>query len=396
MAGLESRHGHHHHQTTGEARGISPNWQCLVHLWPPASATSSGPSTSLPSFNVAPFQGCTVRERELELWASVLVILYLLFHSRARSDRQAVPESYRDCCVRYSTEVLACRVVLHPLRTCYMQPAEPRTREALDRDPAKSRPREPRTQNPEPGNPDPDTKGSSYLPYPGTPKASPTRKEGEQTPVATLLPVTSKVTRSSHGLSPAQAVPETTCHCTCLPCCSPPMHATMYRVRASRPSTLPTLSSVSYSLCSSSSPLATTTTAAPIFTARLPHLALGQQRYKSVQVLRPHLLPSTSSHILHHHHLSPKNTKPFLNLRNHSACAQHASSDITVTLSTHEIYTSPHTNNMGVEIPTEQWAQVCKQVGGRKFGLNPTNQPQSAFPPLPSPPLPSVPLLAPP
>lgn len=149
------------------------------------------------------------------------------------------------------------------------------------------------------------------------------------------------------------------------------MHATMYRIRASRPSTLPTLSlsSISYSLSSSSSPLATTTTAAPIFTARLPHLALGQQRYKSVQALRPHLLPSTSSPILHHHHLSPKNTNPFLNLRNHSACAQHASSDITVTLSTHEIYTSPHTNNMGVQIPTEQWAQVCKQVGGRKFGL---------------------------
>lgn len=136
----------------------------------------------------------------------------------------------------------------------------------------------------------------------------------------------------------------------------------MYRARASRIGNLPTLSSIT------SSPLATTTTTPPIFTARLPHLALGQQRYKTVQALRPHFLPSTSLPILHHH-LNPKNTKPFLNLRNHSACAQHASSDITATLATHQIYTSPHTNTMGVEIPTEQWAQVCKQVGGRKFGL---------------------------
>lgn len=147
------------------------------------------------------------------------------------------------------------------------------------------------------------------------------------------------------------------------------LHATMYRIRASRASPLPTLSSIS-SLSSSSSPLATTTP--PIFTARLPHLALGQQRYKSVQALRPHiLLPSTSSLI--HHHNNPKNTKPFLNLRNQPAYTRQISSDITVTLSTHQIYTSPHTNNMGVEIPTEQWAQVCKQVGGRKFDLTQHN-----------------------
>lgn len=141
----------------------------------------------------------------------------------------------------------------------------------------------------------------------------------------------------------------------------------MYRARASRASPLPTLSSITSSLSSSSSSLATTKP--PIFTARLPHLALRQQRYKSVQALRPHLLPSTSSLIIHHNHHNPKNTKPFLNLRNHSAACthHHRGSDITVTLSTHDIYTSPYTNNMGVEIPTEQWAQVCKQVGGREF-----------------------------
>lgn len=139
---------------------------------------------------------------------------------------------------------------------------------------------------------------------------------------------------------------------------------------------LPTLSSITSSLT-------TTTTKPPIFTARLPHLALGHQRYKSVQALRPHLLPSTSSLIINHnnHHI-PNNIKPFLNLRNHSAACthhhHHKGSDITATLATHDIYTSPHTNTMGIEIPTEQWAQVCKQVGGRKFDLI---QQQLASPP---------------
>jgi hypothetical protein len=136
----------------------------------------------------------------------------------------------------------------------------------------------------------------------------------------------------------------------------------MYRARASR--------APRSSITLSSSSIALATTKPPIFTARLPHLAVRHERYKSVQALRPHLLlPPTSSLFIINHH--PKNTRPSLNLRNHSAdCTRnHHGSDITATLATHDIYTSPHTNNMGVQIPTEQWAQVCKQVGGRKFGL---------------------------
>lgn len=195
IAGLESCHGHHHHQTTGEARGISPNWHRLVRSLPPASATSSGPSTSLPSF-----QCCTVVQRELELWA--------LSSSYYCSTAARPSGNYQDCTVTvvYSTELL-CRIA----STAYILHANSR---ATNQGSPRPRPSGKQTQSPEPGTQTQRdrhtcrTQVLQKLLQPG---------KSEQTPVATG---DNQVTRSNQGLSPAQAVPQKP-PATRLPC-SPP------------------------------------------------------------------------------------------------------------------------------------------------------------------------------
>lgn len=102
---------------------------------------------------------------------------------------------------------------------------------------------------------------------------------------------------------------------------------------------------------------------------QLPHLALQHQRYKSAPALRAIPLPSCS--LIHHHqykqqpHLEQHQQQLINSTSLHPR--YNSTTTLTHTLSTHKLYTSPETNIMGVEIPTEQWAQVVEKVGGSKW-----------------------------
>lgn len=101
---------------------------------------------------------------------------------------------------------------------------------------------------------------------------------------------------------------------------------------------------------------------------QLPHLALQQHRYKSALALRA--IPIISCSLIHHQHkqqlpLKQQQQQQFINST--SPHPRYTSTYLTHTLSTRELYTSPETNIMGIEIPTEQWAQVVEKIGGRKW-----------------------------
>lgn len=95
---------------------------------------------------------------------------------------------------------------------------------------------------------------------------------------------------------------------------------------------------------------------------RLPHLAPQQQRYKTS--ITPHNIPILSSSLTIHQHKQQqqlfKNNPTSPHPR--SITTQHH----THTLSTHQLYQTPEINIMGIEIPTEQWAQVVDKVGAGK------------------------------
>lgn len=130
-----------HHQISGEMPAAFLRWHCFTALSSPANATSSGPSTSLPSF------------------------LSTKLHRERRSLRQLTAVPYRTVLRLTRIEILGrtASTTHCPLPTahCPLHAAcnQPSTSQGTPRPrPSGSRPREPRTKNPDPGL------GSSYLP----------------------------------------------------------------------------------------------------------------------------------------------------------------------------------------------------------------------------------------
>ena len=137
---------------------------------------------------------------------------------------------------------------------------------------------------------------------------------------------------------------------------------------------IPLTSLASLGRASATSSASSTVFRARLCPLRLPHLAVQQQRYKSAQALR--VLPVLSCSLIIHQPKKDQHQQLQQLLLHHSPSTQarHIASTtltLTHTLSTRELYTAPETNIMGVEIPTEQWAQVVEKVGASK--LNPTS-----------------------